>query len=84
MQSTPGLLPRKSHGQRSLVGYSPWGRKELDTNERLHFSEYETLSQKTLLVKKRGNSSGRYQKTYLFASSYRMYKIARKNRQIYN
>ena len=33
-QSTPVLLPRKSHGQRSLVGYSPWGRKELDTNER--------------------------------------------------
>ena len=31
------LLPGKSHGQRSLVGYSPWGRKELDTTERLHF-----------------------------------------------
>ena len=27
----------KSHGQRSLVGYSPRGRKELDTTERLHF-----------------------------------------------
>ena len=27
-QSTPVLLPGKSHGQRSLVGYSPWGRKE--------------------------------------------------------
>ena len=25
------------HGRRSLVGYSPWGRKELDTTERLHF-----------------------------------------------
>ena len=25
---TPVLLPGKSHGQRSLVGYSPWGRKE--------------------------------------------------------
>ena len=37
MQSTPVLLPGKSHGQRSLVGYSPWGRKELDTTERLHF-----------------------------------------------
>ena len=24
------LLPRKSHGQRSLAGYSPWGHKELD------------------------------------------------------
>ena len=37
-QSTPGLLPGKSHGQRSLVVYSPWGRKELDTTERLHFT----------------------------------------------
>ena len=25
--STPALLPGKFHGQRSLVGYSPWGRK---------------------------------------------------------
>ena len=32
-QSTPGLLPGKSHGQRSLVGYSPWGCKESDTTE---------------------------------------------------
>ena len=30
------LLPGKSHGQRSLVGYSPWGRKESDTTEQLH------------------------------------------------
>ena len=36
-QATPVLLPRKSHGRRSLVGCSPWGLKELDTTERLHF-----------------------------------------------
>ena len=36
-QPTPVFLPGKSHGQRSLVGYIPWGRKELDTTERLHF-----------------------------------------------
>ena len=36
-QPTPVLLPGKSHGWRSLVGYSPWGRKESDTTERLHF-----------------------------------------------
>ena len=36
-QPTPVLLPRKSHGGRSLVGYSPWGCKESDTTERLHF-----------------------------------------------
>ena len=34
---TPVLLPGKSHGQRSLVGCSPWGHKESDTTERLHF-----------------------------------------------
>ena len=33
---TPVPLPGKSHGQKSLVGYSPWGRKESDTTERLH------------------------------------------------
>ena len=31
-------LAWKIHGQRSLIGYSPWGRKESDTTERLHFS----------------------------------------------
>ena len=30
---TPVLLPRESYGQRSLVGYSPWGRIELDMNK---------------------------------------------------
>ena len=36
-QPTPVLFPGKSHGQRSLVGCSPWGREESDTTERLHF-----------------------------------------------
>ena len=30
-QSTPVFLPGKSHGQRSLAGYSPWSSKEVDT-----------------------------------------------------
>ena len=34
---TPGLLLGKSHGQRSLVGCSPWGCWGSDTTERLHF-----------------------------------------------
>ena len=34
---TPVFLPGKSHGQRSLVGCSPWGHEESDTTERLHF-----------------------------------------------
>ena len=36
MATTPELLPGESHGQRSLVGYSPWGRKESDSTERLN------------------------------------------------
>ena len=34
---TPVLLPGKPHGRRSLVGYSPWGCRESDLTERLHF-----------------------------------------------
>ena len=33
---TPVFLPGESHGQRSLAGYSPWGRKKLDTTEQLN------------------------------------------------
>ena len=36
-QPTSVFLPRKSHVQRSLTGHSPWGRKELDMTEHLHF-----------------------------------------------
>ena len=32
-QPTPGFLPKKSYGQRSLAGYSPWGHKEPDMTE---------------------------------------------------
>ena len=31
-QPSPVSLPEEFHGQRSLVGYSPWGQKESDTN----------------------------------------------------
>ena len=41
-QPTPVFLPGKFHGLRSLVGYSPWGRKESDMTERLHF-HFKTL-----------------------------------------
>ena len=43
-QPTPVLLPGESHGRRSLVGYSPWGRKESDTTERLHFMSIESVT----------------------------------------
>ena len=37
MGPTPIFLPGKSHGLRSLVGYTPLGRKELNTTEQLQF-----------------------------------------------
>ena len=41
-QPTPVFLPGESHGQRSLVGYSSWGHKELDTTEQLSLSLFWT------------------------------------------
>ena len=38
LQPAPVFLPGKSHGWRGLVGYSPWGCKESDTTEQLHFT----------------------------------------------
>ena len=44
-QPTPVFFPGKFHGWRSLVGYSPWGRKESDTTERLQkMSPINTLT----------------------------------------
>ena len=40
-QPTLVLLPGKSRGRRSPVGYSPWGCTESDTTERLHFHALE-------------------------------------------
>ena len=41
-QPTPVLLPGESHGQRSLVGYSPLGRKKWDMTERLTHTHTHT------------------------------------------
>ena len=42
-QPTPVLLPGKSHGRKSVVGYSSWGRKELDTTEQLHYYDFRAV-----------------------------------------
>ena len=52
-QPTPVFLPGESHGRRSLVGYSPWGRKELDTTERLHFTFTSLCSSLLFTAKKK-------------------------------
>ena len=41
MATIPVFLPGEFHGQRSLVGYSPWGCKELDMTEQLTHREPE-------------------------------------------
>ena len=46
-QPTPVFLPGEAHGQRSLAGCSPWGRKESDTTERLSTPWLEWLSLKS-------------------------------------
>ena len=57
--ATPIFLPGKSHGQRSLVGYSLWGHKQLDTTvllgthrelERLHSSHLFGVLEKSMPI----------------------------------
>ena len=43
-QPTPVFLPGEVHGQRGLLGYSPWGHKDLDRNERLTLYVHDMLS----------------------------------------
>ena len=38
------MLPGKFHGERSLVGYSPWGHNELDTTEQLTLFTLSSIS----------------------------------------
>ena len=45
-QPTPVFLPGEPHGQRSLAGYSPWGRKESDMTEWLTNNNWESLEMK--------------------------------------
>ena len=49
-QPTPVFLPGKFHGWRSLVGYSPWGHKESDTTEWLHFGFFFVVVHLLVLI----------------------------------
>ena len=49
-QPIPVFLPGESHGQRSLEGYSPWGRKESDMTERLT-QEWVLIIKSYLLIR---------------------------------
>ena len=49
--TTPVFLIGELHGQKSLAGYSPWGRKESDMTEQLTFSLFKTINlERTSLV----------------------------------
>ena len=48
---SPVFLPGKFHGQRSLVGYSPWGRRESDMTEQLSTHKREKISHLVNLYK---------------------------------
>ena len=50
MATPPVFLPGESHGRKSLVGYSPWGRKESDTTERLHFTSFTLNDYSYILI----------------------------------
>ena len=59
-QPTPVFLPRESHGERSLAGYSPWGHKESDTTEVtltcMHASDPTSVHQEPVKVTLFGKS----------------------------
>ena len=57
-QPTPAFLPGKSHGQRSLVGYSPWSHKESDMTEQLTLFTFLSLNYllSLCLINKKSNS----------------------------
>ena len=52
MATHSSILAWKSHGQRNLVGYSPWGCKESDMTERLHF-HFQEINQCIYIGKKK-------------------------------
>ena len=43
-QPTLVFLSGESHGERRLVDHSPWGHKESDTTERLHFDDLKYIA----------------------------------------
>ena len=51
MATTPVFLSEKFHGQRSLVGYSPWNHKESDTTEQLRMYTHQHNKTEVLVIK---------------------------------
>ena len=49
-QPTSLFLPGKSHGQRSLIGYSPWGCKDSDRTKQLHTQAHDLITSQSLYL----------------------------------
>ena len=50
MATHSSILARESHGQRSLVGYSPWGRTESHTTEQLSDMHTASVEEDVLII----------------------------------
>ena len=50
MATHSSVLARESHGQRSLVGYSPWGRTESHTTEQLSDMHTASVEEDVLII----------------------------------
>ena len=75
-QPTPVLLPRKSHGQKSLEGHSLWGCKELDTTQGLNHQHQHKL--KYAIVTKRDDFVPVYMYIW-WVESFPRYSLKREN-----
>ena len=67
-QPTPIFLPRKSHGERSLVGYSPQGCKESDMTKHAHTYTYTHQKITIMRISQQANNQNKqlsHQKQYL-------------------
>ena len=69
-QPTAVFLPGKSHGQRSLEGYSPWGQKELDTTSQLKQQHWESQNLNPDLLIIRNLSLGLFHSSSVPKSNY--------------
>ena len=65
----------KFHGLRSLVGYSPWGRKELDMTERLHFTSFR-INWSDLLAVQESSPAAQCEASLLGCSSFFMVQLS--------
>ena len=72
-QPTLVFLPGESHGQRSLVGYSPWGHKELDMTKGLTLTYFPLPITQVFVIMSYFTSTINTSKTYVIAHNLDIY-----------